>query len=299
LHKNVFEGGIRTVSKVEELGEPAEASPEQDMADLKKSIVLHLKRYDTAPLNCTVLCMANKLGKPADEVYAALRELLSDEVVGPWVEWTKGAVTPYKLLSLPKLIDGGINFTYDEIELLTGPQGGSPQDKAISVVSGVGGSGRTYIVSTWAKDNLKEISRKIGQMGLADRLKPERPKGKGFQEGLSYDTELGYLNTFFRSLFWQDEAEPLYVLYSSENEDLPAFRRRTLNRTLQAMSRMSSTLLERIEQGRTPPAAYVFFFASMVKRYVSLSEEVGVPPKETRELLDLREKILAKVGEAR
>jgi len=291
--------------------------------DLTKEVVLHLKRYDTAPLNCTVTFMAQKMRRPPEQIYKAIQELAGDGVVGSWIEWQKGALTPYKIVNLPKLIDKGTQFTYEEIELLTSSHGGCPEDGAWKVRDvNIGApwkgysdwKGKHFISSQWAKENLMEMSRRFTYLHLGDKVGPKRPSLRSavtdsrYRESLVHDYELGYLNIFFRSIFSQEDIDPMYALYASEDEDLTAFRRRTLQALLESLTEISKSLLEKLEpvgpdKGRSEDrylaVPYLYFFASMIDRCVRLSKEVGVQTKETEKLVGLRAKILERAGEGK
>lgn len=266
---------------------------------LQKKVILHLKEYDTAPLNCTVSFMALRLGEDRKAVYDAVQELLYKGVISEWDQWKRGAVTPYRLQSLSKLIDQGMDLTYEEVYLLTEPQGGFHRDVPLTVAGGLGGV-KGYMLSTWAKENLREISLGMRRIGIAEGVAPKRkPPGLESGEDLAHDLELGYLNIFFRAQFFADEIDPLYILYSKRGEDLEAFRKRTINRLLQVMAQMSKNLLVKMEKKGIPSGAYAYFFASMLSRYVKLARESGIESEEPDRLADLRDEILARAGEAR
>ncbi len=295
-------------------------SDENIEVDLAKEVVLYLKRNDLAPLNCTISFMSQEIGKPPTQIHKTVQELVGDGVVAAWLEYQKGVLTPYKIVDLPRLIDKGTEFTYDEIEFLTSTHGGYPEnapakawDSYIKAKGGESAPGeeKILIISQWSKDNLAKMARKfkhvVALRGFDDKVKPKRPPlSKVADEGFLYDVELGYLNTFFRSIFLTEEMDPLYALYASEGEDLRAFRKRTVTALVKNLAEMSKSLLEKL--GRVGPgkgssedrrlaAPYLYFFASMVNRYAQLSKAVGVQTRETKNLINLRAKILDRAGE--
>ncbi len=281
----------------EELNTEVERYREEEV--LLKEIALILKEYDIAPLNCTVSFMAQKLGKRTQDVFKGVQELLSAGIIAPWERWQKGAVTPYKLTSISKLIDRGVGLKYEEVESLTEPTGpGHSSAPLTAVESGIGGGGRNYLISLPAKEVLKEISLKTSALGLVDGVGPKREGDDAKRsEGLAQDFELSYLYIFFRSLFGVKETEPLYAIFSTEGEDLATFRGRTLTGIVHSLIQISERLIGKMDQGKPPQREYVYFFASMLGRYLRLAEEVGVAPKETKRLTKLREEILRNVGD--
>jgi hypothetical protein len=264
---------------------------------LLKEIALHLKEYDTAPLNCTVSFMAQRLGRGTEEVYKGVLELLSSGIIGPWERWQKGAITPYRLLSISKLIDRGVGLSYDEVKSLTEPTGETHPGVPITAVeSGVGGAGRKYLISLPAKEILTEISLRASRMGLVDHAVPKREEdAEKRSESLAQDFELSYLYIFFRSLFGIRDVEPLYAIYSTEGEDLCAFRKRTLTAILRSLVGITESLADKMGQDK-PRREYVYFYASMLDRYLRLAQELGIPEGNISRLTELRAGILGEVG---
>jgi hypothetical protein len=230
-------------------------------------------------------------------VYDVVRELLDQGVVSEWDQWKRGAVTPYKLHSLPRIIDQGMDLTYEEVVSLTEPRGSHHKDAPLIVASGLGGT-KSYMLSASAKDNLREISVRMRSIGITDGIAPERGSDQESAEDLAHDLELGYLDIFFRSQFFADEIEPLWVIYSEKDESLEGFRTRTIERLLQALEQMSENLLEKMGKTGLPQRSYAFFFAAMLERYIRLASETRAPTDQTEKLKELKDKILARTGEA-
>lgn len=265
-----------------------------EMGRVQKEIVLHLKEYDTAPLNCTVSYMAQSLERTPDEIFEAVTELLSTGVICPWERWVKGAIVPYRLLDPSKLFNQDIDFSYEEIKRLTEPIGSPKNDVAVTIASGIGGPGKGYMISPWASENLETMSRSMKRFGLTQNLKKtsSHPNGKS----IAQDLEISYLNNFYKSLYPTDEIEPLYALYSYKDEGLTAFRERTIKLLIEALAKISKNLLEKLDQANPPKRPYVFFFTSMIDHYLDLAYKVGLPEQETVNLSRIKNQIIRKKG---
>ncbi len=267
------------------------------MKNLEKKVILHLKEYDSAPLNCTVSFMSRSLGISPDEVYEAVERLESIGAICSWEQWQKGAVKPYRIKNLALLMEQGVDFSLGEIRLLTQPIGKPNQEVAMTYASGIGGGKAGFMVSAWSGANLANMTGGLKQMNLGLALFGEDARRPAMER--AWDMEIGYLDNFYASLFPSRETQPLYPLYHDEGEDLSSFTKRAVWLRLQALNTMSVSLLDRMAKGEGPRKAYILFFASMIERYLDLGKRMGIPQEHMDEASGIKDRIIAEAGEGK